>query len=165
MSSTEEIKNELPLSLGHSCEFFRNVQIWQCWHLCTTSNGNKLVLVTSWINFDANLHLMWYFGSKCMTNSCSGGSKGDARPSPYPPTDQNFLNFTQFFGKSGKFVIIRPHPGGLATGNPWSAPELCLPSFSNLSNTKMPTLPTFFITGKLILFLFRVNSTQSCERW
>ena len=31
---------------------------------CTTSNGNKLVLVTSWINADANLYLIWYSESK-----------------------------------------------------------------------------------------------------
>ena len=37
--------------------------------------------------------------------------------------DQNFLNFMQFLGKSGKFVCWRP-PKGLApppTGNPVSA--------------------------------------------
>ena len=41
-------------------------------------------------------------------------------------TDQSFLNFMQFFDKSGKFVCWRPPPGGLApppTGNPGSAPE------------------------------------------
>ena len=32
------------------------LQSWQCWHLCTTSNGSKLVLVSSWINFDANMY-------------------------------------------------------------------------------------------------------------
>ena len=55
----------------------------------------------------------------------SGGSKGDA-PSAHPPTDQNFLNFLQFFGKSDKFVCWLPSPGGLATppmGNPGSAPH------------------------------------------
>ena len=36
----------------------------------------------------------------CIT---SGGSKGGAHP-----TDQNFLNFMQFLGKSGKFVCWRP---------------------------------------------------------
>ena len=35
----------------------------------------------------------------------SGRSKGGA-----PPMDQNFLNFMQFFRKSGKFVIWRPPP-------------------------------------------------------
>ena len=34
---------------------------WRFWHLCTTSNGNKLVLATSWINVDTNVHLTWYF--------------------------------------------------------------------------------------------------------
>ena len=46
-------------------------------------------------------------------------------PFPPPPNDQNFLNFMQFLGKSGKFVCWRPCPGGLApppTGNPGSAP-------------------------------------------
>ena len=41
----------------------------------------------------------------------SGGSKWAPRRSP--PTEQNFLNFMQFFGKSGKFVCWRPSPGGL----------------------------------------------------
>ena len=44
-------------------------------------------------------------------------------------TDQNFLNFMQFFGKSGKFVCWRPPPGGLApppTENSESAPFLYL---------------------------------------
>ena len=36
----------------------------------------------------------------------SGGSKGGR-----PPTDQNFLNFMQFWGKSGKFVCWRPLRG------------------------------------------------------
>ena len=41
------------------------------------------------------------------------------------PTDQNFLNFMQFFNKSGKFVYWQP-PGGLVpspTRNPGSAPD------------------------------------------
>ena len=47
----------------------------------------------------------------------------DPRGAP-PSTDQNFLNFMQFLGKSGKFVCWRP-PRGLApppTENPVSAP-------------------------------------------
>ena len=38
------------------------------------------------------------FTHKCgLTDDCSGGSKGSAPA----PTDQNFLNFMQFLGKSG----------------------------------------------------------------
>ena len=37
----------------------------------------------------------------------SGGSKGGA-PGARPPTDQNFLNLMQFWGKSSKFVCWRP---------------------------------------------------------
>ena len=45
-----------------------------------------------------------------------------------PPllTEQNFLNFMQFLGKSGKFVCWRPYPSGLAPppmGNLGSAPD------------------------------------------
>ena len=40
-------------------------------------------------------------------------SKGGAPACAPPlPMDQNFLNFMQFFGKSGKFVIWRSSPGG-----------------------------------------------------
>ena len=45
-------------------EFSRNTQIWQYWHFFTTSNGNKYVIVTSGIKFDANLYLSWYFDIK-----------------------------------------------------------------------------------------------------
>ena len=38
----------------------------------------------------------------------SGGSKGGAPGARPPPTDQNFLNFMQFFGKSDKFVCWCP---------------------------------------------------------
>ena len=79
-------------------EFSRNTQSWQCWHYCTTLNGNKLVIVTSWINFNANVHLSWHFEPK--------------------------------YG------------------------QLCLPWFSNVSKTKMPTLPTLCIIGKLFLLMF-----------
>ena len=44
-------------------------------------------------------------------------------PQCVSPTDQYFLNFMQFLGKSGKFVCW--HPRGLVphpTGNPGSAP-------------------------------------------
>ena len=44
---------------------------------------------------------------------------GHARRPP-PSTDQNFLNFMQFLGKSGKFVWLAPPP----TGNPGSAPVM-----------------------------------------
>ena len=47
-------------------------------------------------------------------------------PGP-PPTDQNFLNFMQFFGKIWQTCMLaHPPPRGLApppTGNPGSAPE------------------------------------------
>ena len=48
-----------------------------------------------------------------------GGTPGEA-----PPTNQNFLNFMQYLGKSGKFVCWRPLKGlvPLPTGNPVSAP-------------------------------------------
>ena len=53
----------------------------------------------------------------------SGRSKGVVPP---PPTDQNFLNFMQFLGKSGKFVCWRPLPPRRSAfppmGNPVSAP-------------------------------------------
>ena len=64
--------------------------------------------------------------------TCSGGSKFRCFAYLFwlrnHVTDQNFLNFMQFLGKSGKFVCWRP-PQGLApppTGNPVSAPDLCL---------------------------------------
>ena len=38
-------------------EFSRNIQSWQCWHFCTTSNGNKLEVVTSGINVNANIYI------------------------------------------------------------------------------------------------------------
>ena len=50
----------------------------------------------------------------------SGGSKWGAH------TDQNFLNFMQFFRKFGKFVCWWSPPEGLAfppTGNPGSTPD------------------------------------------
>ena len=53
----------------------------------------------------------------------SGGSKGGV-PARAPPTDQNFLDFMQFFGKFDKIVCWRP-PRWLAPppmGNPGSAP-------------------------------------------
>ena len=53
----------LPSWMG-SIGFSRNAQSWQCWHFCTTSNGNKLIIVTSWINFDATVHLTCYFEPK-----------------------------------------------------------------------------------------------------
>ena len=34
-------------------DFFRNAQRWQCWEFCTTSNGNKLEVVSSGLNFIA----------------------------------------------------------------------------------------------------------------
>ena len=52
-----------------------------------------------------------------------GGAPG-ARPPP--STDENLLNFMQFFDKSGKFVCWCPPPGRLAPptpGNPGSAPD------------------------------------------
>ena len=45
---------------------------------------------------------------------CSGGSKGAPLARVHPPTDLNFLNFIQFFGKSGISVCWRPLPGELA---------------------------------------------------
>ena len=47
-------------------EFFRNTHSWQCWYFCTTSNRNKLGMVTSWINVYAILHLSCYFELKFM---------------------------------------------------------------------------------------------------
>ena len=43
-----------------------------------------------------------------------------------PPTDQNFLNFVQFFRKIEQICMLAPPPGGLTPppmGNPGSAPE------------------------------------------
>ena len=51
----------------HHIQFSRNTQSWQCWHFCTTPNGNKVVMVNCWINFDANLHLTCYFESRYMS--------------------------------------------------------------------------------------------------
>ena len=45
-------------------EFSYNTQSWQCWHLCTTSNGNKLETIEGQISFNANLHLLWHFELK-----------------------------------------------------------------------------------------------------
>ena len=39
----------------------------------------------------------------------SGGSKGGALGAP-PPTDQNFLNFMQFFGKTWQICMLVPPP-------------------------------------------------------
>ena len=44
--------------------FCRNTQSWQYWHFCTTSNGNKLEMITSWIHFNANLRLLQCFEIK-----------------------------------------------------------------------------------------------------
>ena len=47
----------------------------------------------------------------------------------HPPTDQIFLNFMQFLGKSGKFVCCAPPPRGMARppmGNPGSVPGVPL---------------------------------------
>ena len=38
----------------------------------------------------------------------SGGSKGGGAPGAPHPTDQNFLNFMQFFGKLGKNFMLMP---------------------------------------------------------
>ena len=61
--------------------------------------------------------LLVQFASFCIVSAkilfCSGGSKGD-------PMEQNFLNFIQFLGTSGKFVWLAPP----STGNPGSAPVL-----------------------------------------
>ena len=63
--------------------------------------------------------------SNAVADSGGGGGR--------PPTGQNFLNFMQFFVKSGKIICWCP-PRGLAppsTGNPGSAPNLiiqeCIP--------------------------------------
>ena len=45
-------------------------------------------------------------------------------PGTRPPTAQNFLNFMQFLGKSGKFMCWRPQPSG----------ELATPSKENLGS-------------------------------
>ena len=45
-------------------EFSRNTQSWQCWHFCTTSNGNELETVKNWIRCIANLYLSRYFKFK-----------------------------------------------------------------------------------------------------
>ena len=45
-------------------EFSRNTQSWQCWHFCKTFKGNKLGMVTSRINLNVNLHLLWGFEIK-----------------------------------------------------------------------------------------------------
>ena len=52
-------------------------------------------------------------------HSCQGSDpvadpRGRGAPGTCPPMNQNFLNFMQFFGKSGKFVCWCPPPGGLA---------------------------------------------------
>ena len=44
-------------TLPTSFEFSRNVQSWQFWEFCTTSNENKLELVIIGINFNVNLKL------------------------------------------------------------------------------------------------------------
>ena len=53
-------------------------------------------------------------------------SVADLRGCPQtPPTDQNFLNFMQFFGKIGQICMLVPPPEGLVpipTRNPGSAP-------------------------------------------
>ena len=56
------------------------------------------------------------------------------RPGPAPPTDQNFLNFMQFFEKIWQICMLGPPPEGLApppTRNPGSAPENVFPLFIN----------------------------------
>ena len=50
-------------------EFFSNAQSWQCWHFCTTSNGNTLVIVPSLIIFDANV----FFSNSKMPTLCITG--------------------------------------------------------------------------------------------
>ena len=45
-------------------EFSRNTQNWQCWHCCTTSDGNKLEMIVSWMNYISNLLLSWCFELK-----------------------------------------------------------------------------------------------------
>ena len=50
--------------------------------------------------------------------------QGGAPPVCAPPTDQNFLNFMQFWGKIWQICMLAPPPGGMAplpTGNPGSA--------------------------------------------
>ena len=47
-------------------EFFRNTQSWEYWHICSTLNENKFEIVARWINFNATLHLLWYFELKLM---------------------------------------------------------------------------------------------------
>ena len=46
-------------------EFSRNTKSWQCWHFCTTSNGNKLETVE---NLKTILHLWLCFSLKLFSN-------------------------------------------------------------------------------------------------
>ena len=50
----------------------------------------------------------------------SGGSKG-GRSRSAPPTDQNILNFMQFFGKSGKFVCWCPTSSRVGAPSYWES--------------------------------------------
>ena len=38
-------------------KFSLYAQSWQCWHFCTTFNGNKFEIVDITVIFKANLHL------------------------------------------------------------------------------------------------------------
>ena len=63
---------------------------------------------------------------------------GGAPDAPNPPTAQNFLNLTQFFGKFGKIICCHPPPRGLAPppmGNPESTPGYVLPLSKDLFQT------------------------------
>ena len=57
----QEISNNLVMKINAivalKIKFSRNVQSWQCWHFRTTSNYNKLKVVTSGINFNTTLQL------------------------------------------------------------------------------------------------------------
>ena len=48
-----------PTPTTGTIEFSRNTQSWQCCRYCITLSGNKLVIVKSWINVNADLDLLW----------------------------------------------------------------------------------------------------------
>ena len=41
-------------------EFPHNTYSWRFWHYCTTSSGNKLKIVNSWIKVKAKSYLAWH---------------------------------------------------------------------------------------------------------
>ena len=77
-----------------------------------------------------SIRLIFNLGKPRLCACISGRSKEVPRaPHRHPtPTGQNFLNFIQFLGKSGKCVCMLAPPGGLtplSTRNPGTAPVYC----------------------------------------